>query len=187
MAYLRPAARPEIDTLTVFRAQALSGLAAQHDELTTLRRQAHASVPAAPPTRPTTSDITSVGASQPVRPPVPGPPQRRRRGEPCPACGHEPVDASSLWSQRQDLTVTWLEPDPARPGEIVERRHCAKCQPRQQVASADCIRCGDGPILVGDLADEYTELGVLPEPVGRWLTAHGWTTTGTALICPDHH
>jgi hypothetical protein len=178
------ARQAEIDDLKAFRTQALSRLAAQHDELTTLRRHT-GPVVAQNQAAPTATDPSTTAA--PAAPPAPGSSRQGRRAEPCPTCGNEPADASSLWSQRQDLNISWLEVDPTRPGEIIEVRHCAKCQPRQHVSSADCALCDNGPILVGDLADELTKLHQVPEPVRRWLLDHGWHDHPRhGLICPDH-
>lgn len=49
----------------------------------------------------------------------------------CPTCGNKPVQARARWQQRQDLAVVWLYADPDHPGEFIERRHCAECQPHQ--------------------------------------------------------
>lgn len=174
----------EIDDLKTFRAQALSRLVAQHDELTTLRQHAGPIV-AQNQTAPTPKDSST--AATPAAPPAPGASRHSRRTAPCPTCGNEPADASSLWSQRQDLTINWLEADPTRPGEIIDVRHCTKCQPNQNISSADCAMCDNGPILVGDLADELIELDQVPEPVRRWLLDHGWHDHARhGLICPDH-
>ena len=52
---------------------------------------------------------------------------------------------------------------------------------RAGVADVVCVRCGDGPLLVGDLADadEQTPLA----PVQGWLSAAGWELSGP--VCPD--
>jgi hypothetical protein len=178
------ARQAEIDDLKTFRTRALSRLAAQHDELTTLHQRT-GPVVAQNQTASTTTDPSTTTA--PAAPPAPGASRRGRGAEPCPTCGNEPAGANSLWSQRQDLTITWLEADPTRPGEIIEVRHCTKCQPRQHISSSDCALCDNGPILVGDLADELTELDQVPEPVRRWLLDHGWHDHARhGLICPDH-
>jgi hypothetical protein len=90
---------------------------------------------------------------------------------PCPHCGNVPAEGQAQLQQQQDLTTSWLESD--RSGEIVERHHCVACQPGGQIAPTDCGLCDNGPILVGDLAAELTELDRIPEPVRRWLLDHG--------------
>jgi transposase-like protein len=69
------------------------------------------------------------------------------RASACPSCGNEPTGAGDRWRQRQDLAITWLYPDPAEPGHVLERRHCLACQPHQQVATVICAVCGDGRVV----------------------------------------
>ncbi|MDT2006878.1 hypothetical protein FXW78_24070 [Rhodococcus opacus] len=178
------ARQAEIDDLKAFRTRALSRLAAQHDELTTLHQHT-GPVVARNQATPTPTDPSTTTA--PAAPLAPGASRRGRQAAPYPTCGNEPADASSLWSQRQDLTISWLEADPTRPGEIIEVRYCTKCQPHQHISYVDCALCDNGPILAGDLADELTELDQVPEPVRRWLLDHGWHDHARhGLICPDH-
>ncbi len=113
---------------------------------------------------------------------------RRRvaiRASTCPTCGNEPTDTGDRWRQRQDLAVTWLYPHPTDPQhQPVERVHCAACQPHQQVATVVCELCGDGPLLVNDLAAYATD-DTPPATVRRWLDDQGWQIS-PRLICPDH-
>ncbi len=47
----------------------------------------------------------------------------------CPSCGHDPTTRAEATAQRADLAVTWLCADPNRPGQVLTRRHCRRCQP----------------------------------------------------------
>jgi DNA invertase Pin-like site-specific DNA recombinase len=106
---------------------------------------------------------------------------------PCPHCGNVPAESHAQLQQQQDLTISWLEPDPHRPDTVVERRHCMACQPGGQIAPADCGLCDNGPILVGDLAAELIELDRIPAPVRAWLLGHGWREHPRhGVICADH-
>lgn len=102
----------------------------------------------------------------------------------CPTCGNEPVDAQTRWRQRQDLAVTWLYPDPGSELRVLERVHCSSCQPHLQAATVVCQRCGDGPLLAGDLAAAMTD-GLPPVVVRTWLLTKGWQLS-PRLLCPDH-
>jgi hypothetical protein len=64
-----------------------------------------------------------------------------------PTCGNELASVGERWRQRQDLAITWLYPYPdhTSPPQLVERVHCAACQPHQQVATVVCEPCGEGP------------------------------------------
>lgn len=105
----------------------------------------------------------------------------------CPSCGHTPLAAHARLQLRLDLTVCWLEPDPALPGKVVERRHCVECQPRELVAAVDCGLCESGPIVVGTLATHLIGLGQPSQPVRRWLLDHDWSQHPTyGMLCPDH-
>ncbi|WP_429426490.1 helix-turn-helix domain-containing protein [Nocardia sp. GAS34] len=115
----------------------------------------------------------------------------RRREElgiaPCPSCGNRPAEAYAQQQQTQDLTINWLQPDPDRPGEVIEARHCTACQPREQIAAADCGLCDAGPILVGDLAAELIEWHTVPASVRAWLLDAGWRQHPRhGFICADH-
>ncbi len=103
----------------------------------------------------------------------------------CPSCGHDPTTRADATAQRADLAVTWLCADPDRPGQILARRHCRRCQPHSPIADIACAVCEDGPILAGDLATAATDAGVPPQPVQRWLAADGWQLT-PQLLCPAH-
>jgi DNA invertase Pin-like site-specific DNA recombinase len=103
----------------------------------------------------------------------------------CPTCRHQPASGRDRCQQRQDLATTWLYPDPERPDQLLERRHCRECQPHQQISIVvECLLCGDGPFLTGELAD-HKDARHLPGPVTRWLTDAGWRIDPD-LICPQH-
>ncbi len=123
----------------------------------------------------------TVATSSPPGSPTSAP----RMSRACPSCGHDPTTREEATAQRVDLAVTWLCTDPDRPGQILTRRHCRRCQPHSAVADVACVACGDGPILAGDLATAATGADTPPEPVQRWLAAEGWQLT-PELLCPDH-
>lgn len=80
--------------------------------------------------------------------------------------------------------MTWLYPDPRDPGRVLERRHCAGCQPHELVAGVECALCADGPMLAGELAARESGLA---GPVLAWLEGHGWTDRrGLGPVCPRH-
>ncbi|WP_327117901.1 hypothetical protein OHB12_08880 [Nocardia sp. NBC_01730] len=90
----------------------------------------------------------------------------------CPSCGWLPDDERQRARQRQDLTVTWLYPDPDRPEELLTRQHCERCQPIRRPVGLDCVICGDGPLLYGD-STVAAESGELSDTVRRWLNREG--------------
>lgn len=106
------------------------------------------------------------------------------RAEACPTCDNQPLDVHSRRRQRHDLAATWLYPDPASQLRVIERVHCAACQPHQRVATVVCELCGDGPLLAGDLAAGATD-ELPPAVVRTWLVTHGWALS-PRLLCPDH-
>ncbi|MBB2505245.1 hypothetical protein [Amycolatopsis echigonensis] len=82
------------------------------------------------------------------------------------------------------MAITWLYPDPHRPGAVIERHHCAACQPHEQVGVLECPRCGDGPMLAGALAHQAPALA---GPVRAWLIEHGWHEDDErGLVCGAH-
>ncbi len=113
------------------------------------------------------------------------PPSAPRAPRACPGCGHDPRTREEATAQRADLAVTWLCADPDRPGQVLTRRYCRRCQPHSPVADIACVACGDGPILAGALATAATGADAPPEPVQRWLAAEGWQLV-PELLCPDH-
>lgn len=106
------------------------------------------------------------------------------RAAACPTCGDQPLDVHSRRRQRHDLAATWLYPDPTSQLRVIERVHCAACQPHQRVATVVCELCGDGPLLVNDLAAAATD-ELPPAVVRTWLVTHGWALS-PRLLCPDH-
>ncbi|WP_160093653.1 recombinase family protein [Rhodococcus sp. T7] len=111
-----------------------------------------------------------------------GPVPRASRA--CSTCGNEPTTRAEAASQRADLAVDWLHPDPDDPETLIVRNHCRHCEPGQLAFDIACTICGDGPILAGALADQAMD-GSLSEAVRRWLTTAGWVLT-PHLLCPDH-
>lgn len=141
-------------------------------------------------------DKTTVGARPKAagpRAPAPvgsqeqAPPREAAEGKAgvCPSCGADAGrGAHARWQQRQDLAITWLSPDPQRPGAVVERHHCAACQPHEQVTVLECPLCGDGPMLAGELARQAESPA---EPIRVWLVEHGWHDDDEQeLVCGAH-
>jgi hypothetical protein len=105
----------------------------------------------------------------------------------CPTCGHRPFSPRDLHQHRQDLREQWLYPDPDHHGQVLQRRHCAACQPHERVSALACASCGDGPLLAGGLAERVRDERIPPEPVRRWLDEHGWREdTRLGLVCASH-
>ena len=107
-----------------------------------------------------------------------------RSARACPSCGLEPTTREEAAQLRADLAVRWLYPDPNTPGAVVEGRHCRSCHPRGRVVDVECVRCGDGPIITGALAEDSTP-GSVAYPARRWLVGAGWSTA-PELVCPEH-
>jgi hypothetical protein len=107
----------------------------------------------------------------------------------CPSCGNAPTHPRERVRHRLDLAMTWLYPDPRRPGRLLERRHCAACQPHDHVSGVECALCADGPMLAGGLAEHGTDHRAEPgaDPVRAWLVTHGWRERrGLGLVCARH-
>ncbi|MEN6451484.1 MAG: recombinase family protein [Thermoguttaceae bacterium] len=98
----------------------------------------------------------------------------------CPSCGHRPTSRRELIPHLADLETVWLRS--GRDGHLQEGQHCANCQPHVEVLAVACVRCGEGPLIigVGGASDDG-----LPGQVNSWLADHGWTLT-PELLCPDH-
>lgn len=94
----------------------------------------------------------------------------------CSACGHVPVNPI----ERVEVAMTWLLPETDASQGPVERRFCRSCAPSGPVADVECVRCGDGPLLAGDLAGADVEATTL---VQGWMSAAGWRLSGP--VCPD--
>jgi DNA invertase Pin-like site-specific DNA recombinase len=113
--------------------------------------------------------------------------REKMRASRCPSCGNEPMEAQDRWQQRQDLAIVWLYADPDHPGDVVEKNHCAHCQPHQHFATIVCPLCGDGPMLAGDLADLTSDPAKPPEPVRQWLGQQGWhDDPDDGRVCGQH-
>lgn len=78
--------------------------------------------------------------------------------------------------ERADIATVWILPGPAGP---VIGHFCRDCAPTGPVLDLTCTRCGDGPLLAGDIADR-------PEQAAALLIAAGWQLTGppTCPSCP---
>jgi hypothetical protein len=202
----------EINTLQQFRNEALSRLAAQHEEITALRHQLHAirsakvrTLPSATPKLSSATPGAPAELPRPVRARITEPatapleqqrePQtrlahpHRRNGQTisslaCPTCGHEPLTRPEALKQREDLTVVWLHQHTPH-GPITQHQHCSSCQPHDGAALLECVRCGDGPILTGTLAKHLNQHGPhqLPAELHTWLTSSGWQLEPEPL-CP---
>lgn len=73
--------------------------------------------------------------------------------------------------------MTWLLAGPDGP---VEDHFCRGCTPGGAVADIACVRCGDGPLLTGELATGADGAGAV---VQGWLEGRGWQLSGP--VCPD--
>jgi hypothetical protein len=91
----------------------------------------------------------------------------------CSGCGRRGATAMA----RADLDTLWLLPSP---GGLLERRFCRACVPPGPVGEVACMRCGDGPLLSGELAGADTSGAAA---VQGWLTVAGWRLVGP--VCPD--
>lgn len=77
--------------------------------------------------------------------------------------------------------MRWLLPDAVGTEAVVEAPVvCRGCTPPSPVADVACARCGDGPLLAGDLAAGNEAATVL---VHDWLAGLGWGLSGP--VCPD--
>jgi len=100
----------------------------------------------------------------------------RRGAHRCPTCSSTPAEPAEIAAQRLDLEVEWFVLTGVHLDQLVVRRFCAQCQPRGTVYVLVCRVCGDGPMLVGPLA-ESALAGQLPEIVAKAVTARGWRPT----------
>lgn len=97
----------------------------------------------------------------------------------CDRCGQAAADPL----QQILMSAVWLIPGPDGP---TTARYCRACPPAGPITDLTCLLCGDGPLLVGELAAGPDE--ALPAPARTWLTAVGWRLTGPAgPVCPDCH
>jgi DNA invertase Pin-like site-specific DNA recombinase len=119
-------------------------------------------------------------AGQPVRS-MPDPP----RSLDCPTCGYHPTSTHEVAQHREELDTVWLFTDAARPGYLVERWHCSRCQPHQ-VEIIMCGRCGITVMLGGGLAAQADQPLRVPQPVQRWLTDRGWHHYPSTWECGQH-
>ncbi|MCO7192171.1 hypothetical protein [Pseudonocardia sp. McavD-2-B] len=84
--------------------------------------------------------------------------------------------------------MTWLLLDATESMEaesmgLVERRFCRGCVPAGPVADLACVRCGDGPLLGGELAAAADGDDRISPMVQAWMSSAGWRLSGP--VCPD--
>ncbi|WP_224400944.1 hypothetical protein [Pseudonocardia sp. ICBG1034] len=92
----------------------------------------------------------------------------------CSACGRQATTADEV----ADLATEWLMPDPAGRGPA-SRRFCRGCAPDGPVDEVVCARCGDGPLLAGELTNLDLEVTAA---IDAWLVETGWRLAGP--VCP---
>ena len=80
-------------------------------------------------------------------------------------------------AERVEVAMTWLLAGALGP---VVRRFCLACVPAGPVDDVACVRCGDGPLLSGDLAAGDARARAA---VQGWLVGAGWRLSGP--VCPD--
>lgn len=93
----------------------------------------------------------------------------------CSGCGAQPSNPA----EHLDLATEWLLPG-SRAGELVARRFCRGCAPAGPLAEMVCARCGDGPLLAGELTVMDLQVSAA---VDAWLERAGWRLAGP--VCPD--
>lgn len=94
----------------------------------------------------------------------------------CSTCGQLPTNPMA----RAEVAMSWLLPDTTASPSVVEKHFCRGCVPPGPVDEVICVRCGDGPLLGGDLAaGDQAATAVVQD----WLTAAGWRLSGP--VCPD--
>lgn len=99
---------------------------------------------------------------------------RDTRTQRCFGCGTAAQDPS----QAADLATPWLLP--AESGAVRMARFCRACAPTGEVGEIECLGCGDGPLLAGELADADLLTGAA---IDSWLAATGWRPAGP--WCPQ--
>lgn len=94
----------------------------------------------------------------------------------CFGCGQAPTNPIA----RVEVAMTWLLPGSTGAGSVVEQHFCRGCVPAGPVEDVACVRCGDGPLLGGDLAAGDVAASAV---VHDWLAEAGWRLSGP--VCPD--
>jgi len=89
-------------------------------------------------------------------------------------CGVGP----STLDQCHDLATQWLVP--GAEGAPVVQRFCQACAPRGSVDEIACVRCGDGPLVAGELT--VMDLQAL---LVRGAGLAGLTPAPAAIANPD--
>jgi hypothetical protein len=100
----------------------------------------------------------------------------------CPTCGWAPHSGSETERLREELQTVWWSVTTTPPGQVIQTRHCGRCQPHNVYVVA-CLVCGDGPILAGPLADATRDADPqqLPTIVVDQLATAGWRRGTGAL------
>ncbi len=91
----------------------------------------------------------------------------------CCSCG----DRASTAAETDDLATVWLVPGPDT--GPVARRFCRRCAPPGPVDEVACARCGDGPLLAGELTAMDLEVSAA---VDAWLADTGWRLAGPVCL-----
>lgn len=94
---------------------------------------------------------------------------RDDRSQKCFGCGTPPGDPAQV----ADLATPWLLP--AEAGTVRMARFCRDCAPTGEVGEIECLGCGDGPLLAGELADADLLTGAA---IDAWLAETGWRPAG---------
>ena len=94
---------------------------------------------------------------------------RLTRAVRCSGCGAGPRDPA----EAADLATVWLIRGTDR--TVVAVRYCRGCAPTGPVGEIECVLCGDGPLLGGDLADGDL---LTSAAVDEWLATSGWRPAG---------
>jgi hypothetical protein len=105
-------------------------------------------------------------------------PSRSRAGRHhpvCPTCGWAPNSGSEAERLREELQTFWWSVTEANPDQVIQTRHCGRCQPHTVYVVA-CMVCCDGSILAGQLANDTlgSDPHQLPSIVVDQLTAARW-------------
>lgn len=100
---------------------------------------------------------------------------RRRVMPRCSGCGLLATNPLT----RAEIAMLWLLPGAGNGAAPMERRFCRACAPAGPVDELVCVRCGDGPLLVGALAAADEVATVVMQ---AWMSAAGWRVCGP--VCP---
>ncbi len=102
----------------------------------------------------------------------------------CPTCDYRPKYQRDRLLLRDALEQVWLAPAPGRPGELLERWHCDRCQDTEPAGHLVMCPCGGDSVMVtAELADQVDKNN---SAVTRWLTSHGWRHHEGTWYCGAH-